>query len=106
MKRTPLKRGAKGLKRTAMRRTAGTSGRAEPGRKLAAVCMAATPVCTGRAEHRHHLAGRGKPGTTAAQALDRLTLDVCARCHLYIHANPAESYERGWMLHRTGRVLP
>ena len=24
---------------------------------------------------------------------------VCADCHQEIHANPAESYEMGWMVH-------
>lgn len=55
-------------------------------------------VClTSEATSVHHAAGR----------LNDLLTDttyffaVCEECHAYIHAHPNESYERGWMVHRT-----
>ena len=45
----------------------------------------------------HHKQGRRIPN---AHALHRL-LVVCEPCHLYIHAHPEESRERGWMGSRT-----
>ena len=56
-------------------------------------CEANTPVCDGRYEHTHHKAGRRGPHP---HRLDNL-LAVCLMCHGYIHANPGESYRRGWM---------
>jgi hypothetical protein len=61
-------------------------------------CEAVTPVCIGMAIHMHHTAGRGKNLNNSS-----LMLDVCHPCHAYIHGNPTESYERGWMVKRNGR---
>jgi hypothetical protein len=45
----------------------------------------------------HHKAGR-----SGNNLLDVNTwMLVCAGCHEYIHANPAESFEKGWMLKRS-----
>lgn len=52
--------------------------------------------CTLACEQVHHLAGRAGPDP---HRLDNL-LGVCAACHLWIGANPAESYERGLMVRR------
>jgi hypothetical protein len=51
-------------------------------------------VCTGRAQHRHHRKLRSRGGSNDPANL----LDVCLRCHDYIHRHPKESIRRGWML--------
>lgn len=67
-------------------------------RPLAAICEARTPVCTHRAHHRHHVILRSQGGH------DGPTIDVCSPCHRYIHANPAEAYEQGWLKHAWERT--
>jgi hypothetical protein len=57
-------------------------------------CEARTPVCTGRAYIRHHRKRRSQGGSDGRANL----LYACAPCHVYIHDNPAISYERGWMV--------
>lgn len=58
-------------------------------------CEAAvSPDCTGRGVHAHHKAAKGAHGRD--DSLSNL-LYVCHRCHDHIHANPAESYERGFL---------
>lgn len=57
-----------------------------------------SPDCTGRAEHVHHILMRSQGGTHDIGNL----LAVCHRCHGHIHANPAESYEAGWLHRRNG----
>lgn len=52
-------------------------------------------VCTGRAQHVHHLTLRSQGGGHDPEGL----LDSCLACHGHIHANPAESYEQGWLRH-------
>lgn len=56
-------------------------------------CEAGTPACTGPGEVFHHRQGRRTHDPD-------LILHCCDACHLYIHAHPAESYERGWMVRR------
>lgn len=60
-------------------------------------CEAGTRVCVGRAVHLHHRRLRSQGGGNEPENL----LAVCAPCHDHIHRNPAESYERGWLLRRT-----
>lgn len=62
-------------------------------RDLAVICEARTPDCDCRVIHRHHVLLRAHGGHKGP------TLDVCLGCHLFIHANPAISYERGWLMH-------
>jgi hypothetical protein len=88
VKRTPLTR------RTPLRRR--TSGRARPGVPLAIWCEAVTPACTGLACHRHHVLPRSAGGDDTTPYLD-----CCGDCHRFIHANPARSYDEGWLLRRT-----
>lgn len=63
-------------------------------RPLATWCEIAHPgVCTGRAEHRHHVVlqsqgGRGGP-----------TLDVCVADHRYVHEHPEWAYAHGFLMH-------
>jgi hypothetical protein len=97
----PLRRKTPLVSRTSLRRVAlkrgRSSGRARPDEQLATWCEAATSACAGRAEHRHHKRGRVGVGCDDRDA----TLDVCVACHQFIHGNPAESYERGWLIRRT-----
>jgi len=74
-----------------------TPGRARPGEPLADWCEAMTRVCTGRAHQRHHVKLRKQGGGDEKEN----TLDVCAACHSFIHANVAMAYERGWLKRST-----
>ena len=70
------------------------AGRARPDEPLATWCEAQIGgVCTGRAEHRHHVLTRGRGGTDEASD----TLDVCSADHSWIHAHPVEATERGFL---------
>lgn len=57
---------------------------------------AASPDCTHRAEHAHHMLMRSQGGADDPSNL----LAVCAPCHEHIHAHPEDSYERGFLRHR------
>jgi hypothetical protein len=59
-------------------------------------CQARTTRCNGRVEQIHHRKGRDGELLTNPEYL----LPLCEPCHTYIHAHPAESYERGWMVRR------
>lgn len=54
----------------------------------------ASAECTGRADHSHHRKLRSQGGDDSTANI----LKVCWRCHHTIHANPAESYEQGWLV--------
>ena len=58
-------------------------------------CEAGTEVCTEQVEHVHHRKMRSAGGS---HSVDNL-LALCHACHDWIHANPEESYARGWLLH-------
>lgn len=71
--------------------------RARPEEPLAVWCFVRRQgVCTGRAEHRHHIAGRSDH--------DR-TIDVCRACHGWVHANPDAAYALGF-LEKRNRPCP
>ena len=74
MKRTPLRR-LTPLRSKPSRRT-------RPAVPLAAWCEARLDVCTGRAEHRHHVILRSQGGEHGP------TKDLCHACHGWVHANP------------------
>jgi hypothetical protein len=57
-----------------------------------------SPVCAGNGSQAHHRLPRGQGGPDLASN----GLWVCASCHAFIHAHPAISYERGWLLRRPG----
>lgn len=62
---------------------------------LAGPCEAGIPdVCTGRAEHRHHIR-RSSQGGTHDRSNIRL---LCHACHHWVHSNPAEARERGLLV--------
>lgn len=48
--------------------------------------------------HHRRLRSQGGLGT-----LDNAA-GLCDPCHVHIHANPAESYEAGWLIRGAGRV--
>lgn len=59
-------------------------------------CEARTEKCTGRGCQAHHILRRGQGGPDELGNL----LWVCNECHLFIHANPKLSFERGWLRRR------
>lgn len=70
------------------------AGRARPDEPLATWCQTQIEgVCTGRAEHRHHILTRARGGTD--EATD--TIDCCRADHDWIHAHPIEATERGFL---------
>lgn len=62
----------------------------------------ATLACAGECEQTHHRAGRVGPDPHAVENL----LCVCAACHAWIHAHPAEARSRGWSTTRLGLARP
>ena len=60
-------------------------------------CEAVTGVCTGRSHEVHHRLMKSQGGHRTDY---RNLLAVCWPCHRWIHAHPAESYDKGWLLHR------
>lgn len=50
--------------------------------------------CGRRSEHIHHRRRRSQGGDDNLVNL----LDLCLQCHGWIHANPAKSYELGYLL--------
>lgn len=60
------------------------------------ICQANTPACppgVHRAAHRHHVRLRSQGGGNEASNL----IDVCASAHDWIHANPREAAELGFI---------
>ena len=53
-------------------------------------------LCTGRAQHTHHRVLRSQGGDNSPANL----IAVCLNCHTQIHANPGESYCRGYLVHQ------
>lgn len=53
------------------------------------------PGCAHRADHVHHRKLRSQGGPDTAENC----MALCFTHHDYIHAHPAESYDRGWLLH-------
>lgn len=49
-------------------------------------------VCTFGAHHLHHRKISGREHTVENLA------HICTSCHSYVHANPAWSYERGYLV--------
>lgn len=109
LQRTVLRRSSNG--RSSRERHDGTrrrlprgrvSGRARPDEPLATWCEAQVDgVCTGRAEHRHHVRRRSQGGGDDASN----TRDLCGRCHEHVHRNPEWAYEAG-LLERSHAIGP
>ena len=94
MKRTPINK----VSRRRRRRDANyPSSRKIIYRRAEGMCEAnAIWACERYGHQVHHIAGRGGPDPHNPEGL----LLVCAPCHAAIHANPQESYRRGWMKKR------
>ena len=56
------------------------------------------PLCNAPGAHGHHRLPRSQGGKDTLENC----LWLCAHHHDYVHLHPAESYERGWMLRRSG----
>ena len=116
MKRTPLQR-RKALKRTPfpkrtkpMRRTpASRSQTRKTGNGIPTDVSDAVrarsggicewPSCPDWATEMHHLLMRSQGGPHTEENLR----DLCGAHHGMIHANPADSYESGWLIRGVGR---
>jgi 5-methylcytosine-specific restriction endonuclease McrA len=57
--------------------------------------------CLRPAEHVHHRVLKGMGGTSDPEINFGLSnlVSLCASCHQDVHANPAKSYEEGWIVH-------
>lgn len=117
MKRSPMPRRRAPMARTSIKRSAPMpahdrhlTGKAKPKRpatdqvpeavrtqvryRSGGRCEASiADVCTGRAEHQHHVVTRGRGGQHTAQNL----LDVCGACHRHVHAHPVWATEHGFL---------
>jgi hypothetical protein len=102
LKRSPLKRSRKPLRRQSKRRRAERGPRA---RCIATVrqrakgfCQAGCPKCAWLGMDAHELLPRSQGG-------DPLNPDgciwVCRPCHLWIHAHPAKAYALGLLKRRS-----
>ena len=58
-------------------------------------CDIEHPGCTGRWTERHHRLLRSQGGPDDPE----LILGLCSAGHRFVHANPALSYEQGWLVH-------
>ena len=58
-------------------------------------------VCTGRAQHKHHKVMRSHGRDDSEENL----MLMCLACHTYTHANPKESYEKGFLIRANGLPL-
>ena len=64
-------------------------------RPLAVWCeIAHAPVCTGRAQHRHHVRLQSQGGSGGP------TLDCCLACHRFAHDNRDLARAHGWIIDR------
>lgn len=70
------------------------AARAEVFERSHGECEARTPVCTLWAEHAHHRKLRSQGGEHSGAN----EIAVCRACHVFIHARPSLSYERGWLV--------
>ena len=93
MKRTPIKTRSK---KETQRLNRYNKARAVVFERANGYCEARTNDCRGKMDQVHHRKGRDGD---LIDDLD-LLLGVCWSCHNHIHANPARSYERGWMIRR------
>lgn len=65
------------------------------------VCEAMIPgVCGWRGEHLHHRKLRSQGGEHTTEN----TLDICARCHDYVHRHTGWSYEQGLLVKGAAEV--
>lgn len=53
--------------------------------------------CGRESHHTHHRMMRSQAPKDAVHRIEN-AVRVCTVCHSYIHANPAESYDNGWLV--------
>ena len=70
-----------------------TKVRAEVNSRSGGWCEIRTANCTDHVAHLHHVVMRSHGGKHEADNLKA----TCHSCHVFIHANPAISYQRGWL---------
>lgn len=105
LRRTPMKRGGRirqqGAKANRERPAldAFRTAIAQRSRGLCELGTLACPPGPHPAAHAHHLAPSDRD--RGIHDPDR-GLAACARGHAYVHANPAEAYERGWLIRDGG----
>ena len=92
-RKTPLRRTAMKRKAPSRRYEFSESTKDEIHRRSRGFCEASLRCCSVRAVHIHHI-GRRRPGFTDTAAEG---LDLCLRCHEWIHSHPADSEARGWL---------
>lgn len=99
---TPMKRSApkpRKSARLAAYESEFREARVEVRKRSLGRCEASTEACTVTAVHVHHRKLRSHGGSNDPSNL----LDLCTPCHEWIHAHPAVSYERGWMVRAAER---
>lgn len=94
-RRTPLRQvGARKARTLAAEREFRLKVRANAGN----CCQAHTPVCPTAQHEGHHAHHRAITDRRLGIHDPARGLWCCADAHQYIHANPAESYRKGWLL--------
>jgi len=96
VRRSPLKRSQKPLKRSPLKVKRRGEYQWRKARRAVLErsggrCEARLVRCTRAAEHVHHVKRRSQGGGHEVENL----LAVCFGCHEWIHANPAEAFEKG-----------
>lgn len=96
MKRSPLKRSQKPMKRSPLKVKRRGEYQWRKARKAALErsggrCEGRLPCCTGTAEHVHHVVRRSQGGSNEVGNL----LALCFRCHEWVHANPVAAVKKG-----------
>lgn len=84
--------------------TGGQIVRAEVASRSGGLCeIGLEGICRVKADCFHHRLMRSQGGADTAENL----LHLCnPGCHAYVHVNPEESYERGWLLRSTDDLTP
>ena len=104
MKRTPLARTARLIRRTPLarvgrKRKANAAEWWQARRWCLDRAQGRCEVCGNKATEAHHILRRSQGGTNDPSNL----LAVCHACHARIHAQPQWAFERGYLRSRYGR---
>jgi hypothetical protein len=98
MKRSPLKR-RQALRARSERKVAYDDELLSMRELVLARAMGVCEICRwAPIAHLHHKLRRSQGGTNDLSNL----LGVCLDDHEFLHANPAYSYEKGWLVRRSG----
>ena len=107
MKRTPLKPGRPLQRKTPLAQMGRKALRERDALKAfrealafrsGGMCELRTPACPAGEHRGHHAHHQAPSDRDRGVHLPSRGLWACADGHRYLHANPAESYERGWLL--------